>query len=135
VLSWIHPSILAEEIRKVLLIEYEVDDLLGQFFGTRFRPGSRKALHPKPVPERGRPGRKPIPSDQLERLAREAIRLSNKGVRPLRPALAETFNVSIETIRDWLHKAREQGWLGPWTPGQKQQLPGPKLLAKEERSK
>ena len=135
VLGQVRPSVLADEIRRALLIEYDIDELPGQPYGTRLRPGTTEALRPKRSRERGRPGRKPIPPDQLEALAGKAVQLSESGVTPLRPALAEAFGVPVETIRDWLHKAREQRWLAPWIPGQKQQLPGPMLLAKEEQSK
>lgn len=46
--------------------------------------------------------------------------------------LGKRFGKSAATIRDWIHQAREQGWLAPGARGRRGALPGPLLLQEQD---
>lgn len=48
--------------------------------------------------------------------------------------LAKQFGKSTATVRDWIHQAREQGWLAPGAKGRRGAMPGYRLIEERDRS-
>jgi hypothetical protein len=86
-------------------------------------------------PRLGRPG---LPVEHLARIAGRYIDLVEAGVGNVLVVLAEEESkragrtIPRETIRDWVRKATERGYLAPGTPGRAEARPGPKLKRKEK---
>jgi hypothetical protein len=76
-------------------------------------------------------GRPPLSEALMRDLSMEAVRLSRSGERSIRNALARRFNKDEKTIRSWMRRARELGWLAKTPHGHRVVMPGPKLLAEE----
>src|SRR5262249_27537687 len=77
---------------------------------------------------RGVPRRRTHYGDQHYRqVAEVALGHQQRGHAPLRDTLAKEFNCKPETVRDWLRRARELGWLATTGPGRRGVEPGPRL--------
>ena len=77
--------------------------------------------------KRGRPG---FPDEHFERIALRYLELLHEGRRDVLVALAQEENRPRETVRDWVRKATERGYLAPGKPGRAEARPGPKLKRK-----
>jgi hypothetical protein len=74
-------------------------------------------------------GRRGYPHDHYRRIAlRYLERLEER--RDVLVALAQEESVPRETIRDWVRKATELGFLARGTPGRAEKRPGPNLYPK-----
>ena len=85
-----------------------------------------EALSPSP-----RRGRRPIYDDEhLRRIAQAHLETVRElgTTRGARKVLAERERVSESTIRDWLHEARNRGYLPRTRRGKATLLPGPRLV-------
>jgi hypothetical protein len=71
----------------------------------------------------GRPSRG---DDHYRRVATEAVRASERG-EPIWATLAKLFDVDSSTVRTWLQRARERGFLASAGPGRRVVIPGPRL--------
>jgi hypothetical protein len=81
-----------------------------------------------------RKGRKGYPADHYRRIAFEYLDLQSQGVgRGIQRRLAEQQDPQRQwqTIRDWLAKATELGFLTKGTPGRAGREPGPNLYREE----
>lgn len=79
-------------------------------------------------------GRKGYPPDHYRRIAFEYLDLQAQGVgRGIQKRLAEQQDPprQWQTIRDWLARATEFGFLTPGTPGRAGRNPGPNLYREE----
>ncbi|MFF6939987.1 hypothetical protein [Streptomyces lavendulae] len=75
------------------------------------------------------PGRVPITDDLLRQVALVYLEESGPGKgRAALQRLAERFGRPVGTVRTWLGRAREEGWLGPGVQGRLGADPGPRLL-------
>ncbi len=82
------------------------------------------------APKRGRP---PLhPPSHYARIAQAAIALYLTRRRGIRAELAKQEGVDEATIRDWLRRARELGYLAKAQPGSADFRPGPNLTASPE---
>lgn len=68
-------------------------------------------------------GRKPRDQDQLRRIAEAYL----KGGRGVTQQLAEDFDMPVPTVKDWIRRAREEGWLTPAKHGRRGAAAGPRL--------
>jgi hypothetical protein len=73
--------------------------------------------------------RRPLAHDHYRRIALRYLEILEER-RDVLVALAQEESVPRETIRDWVRKATELGFLGPGTPGRAEQRPGPNLYPK-----
>jgi hypothetical protein len=95
----------------------------------RARDAADEARKPRP----GRPG---LPDEHFARIAGRYIDLVESGLSNVLVALAEEESqragrtIPRETIRDWVRKATERGYLAPGKPGKAEARPGPKLKRK-----
>ena len=132
VLSRIPLARIKDSVQRRLISEPEFDrlfDALGPSYATTAdRKLANQALAEtatsKGFTGRGRPR---LGDEHWRRFALDAIRLDAEGRRPLRQELSNLYSRDENTIRDWLHRARSEGWLAPATPGQRGVFPGPKL--------
>lgn len=77
-----------------------------------------------------RSGRQPMSDDFLRSLAVAYLRETTHGKPPgALKRLATEFDRPEETVRTWLARARERGWLGPSRKGRRGAEPGPRLTA------
>jgi hypothetical protein len=81
-----------------------------------------------------RRGRRGFPADFYRGIALEYLALQKKGVsRGIQQQLAKQESkrlrrpVSWQSVRDWVHRATELGFLSKGTPGRSGRLPGPNL--------
>jgi hypothetical protein len=79
-----------------------------------------------------RRGRRGYPEDHYRRIALAYLALQQQGVRgsPVRLAQDESTParpVAWQTMRDWIHRATELGFLSPGSPGRAGRSPGPNL--------
>jgi hypothetical protein len=74
--------------------------------------------------QRGRPGH---PDSHYRDVALAYLELCDAGEKPLLPRLGERFGVPSQTARDWVHRARELGFILPGKQGRKGASPGPRL--------
>jgi hypothetical protein len=87
---------------------------------------------------RPRPGRPSLPDEHYARIAGRYLELIDAGVRHVLVALAAEESIRAgrtiprETIRDWVRKATERGYLAPGKPGRAEARPGSKLKRKEK---
>jgi hypothetical protein len=65
-------------------------------------------------------------------IARDCIALFRQGHRGIRATLARERSVSEATVRDWIKRARELGFLSESKHGKADYRPGPNLTAKEK---
>lgn len=73
-------------------------------------------------------GRRGYPDDHYRRIAFAYLALQDQEwSRGLLGELARQENRPRETIRDWVHRAGELGFLAGATPGRAGRLPGPRL--------
>jgi hypothetical protein len=85
-------------------------------------------------PRRGRRG---LPDEHYRRIALRYLQLIELGRRNVLVALAEEESnraghpIPRETVRDWVRKATERGYLAPGKPGRAVARPGPKFKRKE----
>lgn len=80
-------------------------------------------------PVRRRPGRAPLTA----RLLREVAVLYIAENAPGKPSgamkrVADHFGKPEQTMRNWVKRARRDGWLGPSVKGRTGALPGPRLV-------
>lgn len=96
-------------------------------------PRVARGLAGKVGPESFRPGRGGYPTDVYEWVATQYLDLLRAGSRSVLAELArrasERFGrpVSVSTARDWVHRARELGFLTKGSRGRAQAEPGPRL--------
>lgn len=77
---------------------------------------------------RARPGRAPLTQDLLREVAIGYIDENAPGSPPgAMKRLAERFGKPEETVRNWVTRARRDGWLGPSVKGRSGAEPGPLL--------
>jgi hypothetical protein len=77
-------------------------------------------------------GRHGYPADHYRRIAIAYIdEVKAHGGRGVLGRLASAENVSRATIRDWVKRARELGFLAPTKQGRAEATPGPNLYRKE----
>lgn len=75
------------------------------------------------------PGRIPITDDVLRQVAVAYLQETVPGKdRAVLQRLADRFERPKGTVRTWLQRAREDGWLGPAVQGRMGAEPGPRLL-------
>ena len=75
-----------------------------------------------------RRGRKGYPDDHYRRIALAYLDLQSQGVtRGILDRIAEQEGRKRDTIRDWIHQAREREFLTKGTPGRAGAQPGPRL--------
>lgn len=96
----------------------------------RARQAAREARKPRP----GRPGH---PNEHYRRIAIRYLELQRVRRDVLVGLAAEESaregrQIPRETIRDWVRKATERGYLAPGKPGRAEARPGPKLKRKEK---
>jgi hypothetical protein len=73
-------------------------------------------------------GREGYPADHYRKIALRALQLqAEHGARGVRQRLAEAEGRPPETVRDWIKRARQLGYLAPATPGRAGYVPGPNL--------
>jgi hypothetical protein len=130
-LSQLQLGALTEHVRAALLA-HEVFDRLAPELGFAVDP--RLRAHNRRVARdlrRGvKPGGRPRLSDaHLRKVAEAALRFQAHGVRSVRRALADHFVVVDDTVRDWLRRCRDTGWLAPTSQGVRTVYPGERLLA------
>lgn len=78
-------------------------------------------------------GRKGYPADHYRRIALAYIDEARAhGSRGVLARLASAESVSRPTIRDWVKRARELGFLAPTKQGRAEATPGPNLNRKEK---
>jgi len=81
-------------------------------------------------------GRKGYPVDHYRRIALLTLtiyeELKREGRRDVVKELAAREGVPYQTVRDWIRRARELGFLGPTQRGRSQWAAGPNLQRKEE---
>jgi hypothetical protein len=125
---------LTESIRAEVMGQAEFDSL-APIFRRRARAGAPTRRHAA-ADVRARKvlgrGRRRLGDDHFRRVAEAALRHQHAGHAPLRRALAEEFERSENTIRDWLNRCRELGWLAPTGHGQRGVMPGRRLLDHQE---
>lgn len=81
-----------------------------------------------PAPETLPPGRILMTPDLLRRVAQAYIEETGPGKdRAVLQRLEARFGRPKGTLRTWIAKAREEGWLGPGVQGRGGAEPGPKL--------
>ncbi len=96
-------------------------------------PRVARGLAAKVGPGSFRPGRGGYPTDVYEWVALEYLALLRAGSRSVLAELARRASkrfgrpVSISTARDWVHRARELGFLTTGRWGRAQAEPGPRL--------
>jgi transposase len=79
-----------------------------------------------PIP----PGRVLMTDDLLRRVAITYLEETESGGnRAVLQRMADRLGRSRGTVRTWLGRAREEGWLGPGVQGRPGAEPGPKLIA------
>ena len=79
-----------------------------------------------------RKGRPPLfGPEHYADLARECIALYRQGHRGIRATIAKERNVSEATVRDWVRRARELGYLAESKHGKADYRPGPNLTSAE----
>jgi hypothetical protein len=76
-------------------------------------------------------GRKGYPVDHYRRIARLALAIYEEGRRDIVKELSAREGVPYQTVRDWIRRARELGFLGPTQRGRSQWAAGPNLDRKE----
>jgi hypothetical protein len=64
-------------------------------------------------------------------IARDCIALYRQGQRGIRATLAKDRNVSEATVRDWIRRARELGFLAESKHGRADYRPGPNLTSND----
>lgn len=75
------------------------------------------------------PGRVQVTDDLLRQVASAYLEETRPGKdRAVLQRLAERFGRPKGTVRTWLGRAREEGWLGPGVQGRMGAEPGPRLL-------
>lgn len=74
------------------------------------------------------PGRKPQSDEELHEFALMALRLQSEDVKSLRRSLADELGMPADTVRDWMRRARDRGFLASVSQGQRGVMPGPRLL-------
>jgi hypothetical protein len=123
---------LLDSIRHEVIAQRE-SHLTAHAFG--FRPdaetrGKRrraaKALKGKVV-RRGRPPGPHYGEEHYRHVAEVALQLQQDGAGSIRAAVADWFDISDGTARDWTKRARRLGWLAPTTPGARGLDPGDRL--------
>ena len=72
------------------------------------------------------------PDEHYRRVAYLYLKLYQAGARPLLVVLGQQLQVPAETARDWVHRARELGFLSPGKQGRKGATPGPRLREPDE---
>jgi hypothetical protein len=92
----------------------------------RMQP-ARRAVSEAAKPKRGRPG---YPDEHYRRIAERYLELLSTGRLDVLVALAAEESRPRETVRDWVRKATERGYLAPGKPGRAEARPGPKLKRK-----
>jgi len=130
-------SEVTHRLRVALLRDRALASLLGepgsievrQRFGATVTRGRQtaRALAAKAGTGKRR-GRPPLfgPEHYAE-LARECIALYRQGHRGIRATIANEHNVSEATVRDWVRRAREFGYLAESKHGKADYRPGPNL--------
>lgn len=89
-------------------------------------PPSLRATERHPLP----PGRTAMTDDLLQQVAIAYLDESGPGKdRAVIHRLAHRFGRPQGTVRTWVWRARQEGWLGPGTRGRKGAAPGYRLLA------
>jgi hypothetical protein len=94
---------------------------------------ARRAVAEAGKPRPGRPG---YPDKHYQQIAERYLDLIEAGRRNVLVALAaeesarQGREIPRETIRDWVRKATERGYLAPGKPGRAEARPGPKLKRK-----
>lgn len=88
-------------------------------------------IRPAAAVARGRrSGRRPLTQELLRDVAMGYIDENAPGSPPgAMKRLAERFGKPEETMRNWVTRARKDGWLGPSVKGRAGAAPGPMLLA------
>jgi hypothetical protein len=124
-------GVLIDRVRAELLAR-DVFDRLAPKLGFAVDPKLR--AHDRRVARalrRGvKPGGRPRLSDaHLRNVAETALRFQAHGVRSVRRTLADHFVVEEDTVRDWLRRCRDTGWLAPTSQGVRTVYPGERLLA------
>lgn len=75
-------------------------------------------------------GRPPLTDEHLRRFALAYLEETSPGAEPgVLPRLCQRFGRPEGTIRGWVRRAREDGWLGVAVKGRAGCEPGPRLLA------
>lgn len=123
--AWLasHRSTLADSLD---LTDVPLPEEIGQRIAELVKASKRKN------PKRGRAG---YPETHYQRIALLYLDLLNKGMtKGILREIARREKRQPETIRDWIHRARQLGFLSPGTPGAAGAEPGPRLFetTKEE---
>jgi len=91
-------------------------------------PARLPALSPD-APAGRRGGRQPLRPELVREVALAYIEENAPGSPPgAMKRLAERFGKPEETVRNWVTRARRDGWLGPSTKGRAGAEPGPRLV-------